>query len=142
MRITQTNVYFHLQDPEELMKDCFQEMLHIKIIRKSFKTRYVDSMLTFEFTPVTIGYIHPPHHGHTRQYHDHGWMTRILFIPCQTPSHSSDKVISDPDLEIPRSRSWVWSKGKVIQLGQYPNRLLFISHQSDQQSLRYSYFEI
>ena len=36
------------------------------------------------------------------------------------PSHSWDKTISDPDLGTPRSRSWVWSKGKVIQLAQYP----------------------
>ena len=37
------------------------------------------------------------------------------------PSHSWDKAISDSDLEIltPRSRSWVCSKGKVIQLAQY-----------------------
>ena len=31
------------------------------------------------------------------------------------PPHSWDKAISDSDLETPRSRSWVWSKGKVIQ---------------------------
>ena len=36
-------------------------------------------------------------------------------------SHSWDKAILDSDLEIstPRSRSWVWSKGKVIQSAQY-----------------------
>ena len=34
--------------------------------------------------------------------------------------HSWDKAISDSDLETPRSRSWVWSKGKVIQSAQYP----------------------
>ena len=35
------------------------------------------------------------------------------------PSHSWYKAISDSDLETRRSRSWVWSKGKVIQLAQY-----------------------
>ena len=41
---------------------------------------------------------------------------RSLSIGCP---NSWDKAISDSDLEIPRSRSWVWSKGKVIQLAQY-----------------------
>ena len=31
-----------------------------------------------------------------------------------------DKAISNSDLETPRSRSWVWSKGKVIQPAQHP----------------------
>ena len=37
------------------------------------------------------------------------------------PSQSWDGAISDSDLEIstPRSRSWVWSKGNVIQSAQY-----------------------
>ena len=39
-------------------------------------------------------------------------------------SHSWDKAISNSELETPRSRSWVWSKGKVIQLAQYPINLL------------------
>ena len=49
-----------------------------------------------------------------------GWHTSFLFHVNQ-PSHSWDKAISDSDLEIstPRSRSWVWSKGKVIQSAQY-----------------------
>ena len=46
-----------------------------------------------------------------------GWLTSFSFIVNQPP-HSWDKVISDSDLETPRSRSWVWSKGKVIQLAQ------------------------
>ena len=36
------------------------------------------------------------------------------------PSHSWDKAILNFDLETSRSRSWVLSKGKVIQLVQYP----------------------
>ena len=35
------------------------------------------------------------------------------------PPHSWDIAISDSDLETPRSRSWVWSRGNVIQLAQY-----------------------
>ena len=30
----------------------------------AFKTRYVDGTPTSEVTPVTIRYIHPPHHGY------------------------------------------------------------------------------
>ena len=49
-----------------------------------------------------------------------GWLTSFSFH-VNRPSHSWDQAISDPDLEIstPRSRSWVWSKGMVIQLAQY-----------------------
>ena len=47
-----------------------------------------------------------------------GWLTSFLFIVNQLP-HSWDKAISDSDLETPRSRSRVWSKGKVIQSAQY-----------------------
>ena len=49
-----------------------------------------------------------------------GWLTSFSFH-VNRPSQSWDKAISDSDLEIstPRSKSWVWSKGKVIQLAQY-----------------------
>ena len=49
-----------------------------------------------------------------------GQLTSFSFH-VNRPSHSWDKAISDFDLEIstPGSRSWVWSKGKVIQLAQY-----------------------
>ena len=62
-----------------------------------------------------------------------GW-PRSFSFHVNRPPHSWDKAISDSDLETPRSRSWVWSKGKVIQWVQY--HLLFISHQSDQQFRR------
>ena len=52
-----------------------------------------------------------------------GWLTSFSFI-VNRPPHSWDKAISDADLETPRSRSWVWSKGKVIQSGQYHINLL------------------
>ena len=49
-----------------------------------------------------------------------GWLTSFLFH-VNRPSRSWDKAIWDSDLEIstPRSRSWVWSKGKVIKSAQY-----------------------
>ena len=47
-----------------------------------------------------------------------GWLTSFSFI-INRPPHSWDKAISDSDLETPRSRSWVWSKGRVIQSAQY-----------------------
>ena len=46
-----------------------------------------------------------------------GWLTSFSFHVNQPP-HSWDKAISDSDLKLPRSRSWVWSKGKVIQPAQ------------------------
>ena len=46
-----------------------------------------------------------------------GWLTSFSFHVNQPP-HSRDKAISDSDLETPRSRSWVWSKGKVIHSAQ------------------------
>ena len=54
-----------------------------------------------------------------------GWLTSFTFH-VNWPSHSWDKAISDSDLEIstPGSRSWVWSKGKVIQSAQYHINLL------------------
>ena len=47
-----------------------------------------------------------------------GWLTSFSFI-VNLPPNSWDKAISDSDLETPRSRSCVWSKGKVIQSAQY-----------------------
>ena len=49
-----------------------------------------------------------------------GWLT-YFSLHVNRLSHSWDKAISDFDLEIstPGSRSWVWSKGKVIELAQY-----------------------
>ena len=47
-----------------------------------------------------------------------GWLRSFSFH-VNRPPYSWDKVISDSDLKTPGSRSWVWSKGKVIQLAQY-----------------------
>ena len=49
-----------------------------------------------------------------------GWLTSFLFH-VNRPSHSGDKAISNFDLKIstPGSRSWMWSKGKIIQSAQY-----------------------
>ena len=52
-----------------------------------------------------------------------GWLTSLLFH-ANLSSHSCDKAISDSDLETSKSRSWVWSKSKVIQSAQYLINLL------------------
>ena len=55
------------------------------------------------------------------------WLTSFTFR-VNRPSHSRDKVISDSDHETPRSRSWMWSKCKVIQSAKYLlPRFLFVS---------------
>ena len=62
-----------------------------------------------------------------------GWLTSFSFH-VNRPSHFYDKLISDS-----RSRSWARShSGPSILLICF----LFISHQSDQQFLRYTYFKI
>ena len=85
---------------------------------KTFQTRYVDSTpksprslsgTSTHLTMVTLVNIMVMN----------GWLTSFLF-QVNRPSHSWDKAISDSDLETPRSRSWVRSKGKVLQLAQYP----------------------
>ena len=96
------------------------------------KTRYVDGTPTSEVTPFTIWYIRPPHHGHTSQHHGHELMTHILFVSCQSAApflrYSNFRLwpwnFKVKDLETSRSRSWVWSKGKVIQSAQYHINLL------------------
>ena len=60
---------------------------------------------------------HYPVHPPTPAWSMNGWLTSFSFI-VNWPPHSWDKAISDSDLETPRSRSWVWSKGKVIQSAQ------------------------
>ena len=61
------------------------------------------------------------------------WLTSFSFHVNRL-SHSWDKAISDSDLQIltPRSRSWVWSKGKVIQSAQYHINSLPFSFQINQ----------
>ena len=81
-------------------------------------TGYVDGMPTSEVTPVTIWYIRPPHHGHTSQYY-------ALTLTLQGQGHWCGLW----------ARSY--SRPSIIL-----THFLFISHQSDQQLLRYSYFEI
>ena len=46
-----------------------------------------------------------------------GWLTSFS-LHVNRPPNSWDKAISDSDLETPRSRSWVWTKGMVIQSAQ------------------------
>ena len=71
-----------------------------------------------------------------------GWLKFSSFHDIR-PSYSWDKATLDSDLETPRWRSWVWSKARSFsQPSILLIRFLFISHQSDQQFLRYGYFEI
>ena len=70
-----------------------------------------------------------------------GWLTSFSFHVNHT-SHSWDKAISDYILETLRSRSWLWSKGKVIQSANYTFDSLPFHLTSDQQFLRCSYIEI
>ena len=71
----------------------------------------------------------------------HGWLTSFLFH-VNRQSYSWVKAISNSDLETSRSRLWVWSKDTVMQSAQYPIYSLPFHFTSDQQYLRYSYFEI
>ena len=48
-----------------------------------------------------------------------GWLTSFSFN-VNRPSYSWDKAISNYDLKTPRSKSRVWSKGKVVESTQYP----------------------
>ena len=100
-------------------KDCCPRTV------ETLKTRYVDGTPTSEVTPVTIWYIHPPHHGHTKVsiMVMNRWLTFPSFHVNQA-SHSWDNAISNSDLETWRSRSWVWSKGMVIWSAQYLINLL------------------
>ena len=68
-----------------------------------------------------------------------GWLTSFSFHVNQPP-HSGDKAISDSDLETPKVKVMGVVKGQGHTVG--PESYLFISNQSDQQFLRYSYFEI
>ena len=82
-------------------------------------TRYVDGTPTSE-TPRSLSGA-SAHLTMVTQINimvKNGRLTAFLFI-VNGPHHSWDKAISDSDLETPRSRSWVWSKGKVIQSAQY-----------------------
>ena len=86
-------------------------------------TRCVYGTLTSEVTPVTVRYIHPPHHGYPKRLvmvmNDH--LTSLSFHVNQ-PSHSWNKDISKFDLETWRSRSWVWF------MGLRPVLEFFLSH--------------
>ena len=72
-----------------------------------------------------------------------GWLASLSFQVNQ-PSHSWDKAISGSDLEIstPRSRSWVWSKGKVILSAQYHINWPRFHFTSIRPTIPESYFEI
>ena len=103
-------------------------------------TRYVEGRRRLK--PPGHYLVHPtPPWSHKSQYHGHEWTTYMPFVPCQ--------------LTIPFLRAlklWPWNcEVKNLGCGQRESlysrqtifliRFLIISHQSDQHSLRYSYFE-
>ena len=64
---------------------------------------------------------HPPTPPWSHKSISWSWMddSHPFSFIVNRPPHLWDKAISDSDLETPRSRSWVWSKVKVIQSAQY-----------------------
>ena len=121
---------------------CIFTSLHWHI--RGTQYQYVDGTLTSEVTLVTIWYIHPPHHGHTKII--------IMVINGQFPFfHSMSSSHSIPEIRLfqtltlklqcqghgcgQRARSYSQPSFLLIHF-------LFISHLSDQQLLRYNYFEI
>ena len=84
-------------------------------------TRYVDGTPMSEVTQSLSGTsVHPTMVTLVNIMVMNWWPTSFSSHVNQ-PAHSWDKANSDSDLEIstPMSRSWVWSKGNVIQSAQY-----------------------
>ena len=65
----------HLYDPVAFISGQFDK-----------KTRYVDGTPTSEVTPVTIRYIRPSHHGHTRSWMDDSHPFRSMSISHPIPN--------------------------------------------------------
>ena len=83
------------------------------------KTRYVDGTPTSEGTPGHY-LVHPPTPPWSHQSISWSWMDdshpfRSMSIRCPIPEI---KLFQTLTLKLPRSRSWVWWKGKVIQSAQ------------------------
>ena len=82
--------------------------------RELFWIRHVDGT-PFEVTPVTVPYITPPHHGHTRSM-SWSWMTDSHLFCSMS--------ICPPIPEMRLFQIWTWNlkakvMGVVIQLAQY-----------------------
>ena len=76
-------------------------------------------------TQITIWYINQPHHGHTKVHVMVKSNILTFLLPHDNrPSCSWDSGISQIYLQTSRSRSWVWSKFKVIYWSQYLTDLL------------------
>ena len=66
-----------------------------------------------------------------------------LSFHVNRPPHSWDKVISNFELENPKPKTWLWSKGTSSGLRPVVNSVYFLfCFTPDQQFLRYSYFNI
>ena len=86
----------------------------------TYKTRNVDGVATSEVTQsLSSRSTQPAMVTLVNIMVINGWLTSFSFH-VNRPSHSWDKAISNSDLGTPKWRSWVWSKGNVIQLPQCP----------------------
>ena len=117
------------------LKDLIHQHINVCItyVCKTRVTKYVDGM------PMSLSSTsaHPIMVTLVNIMVMNRWLTSFSFYINQ-PSHSWDTAISNSDIKTPRSRSLVWSKWPSILFIHF----LSISHQSDQQFLRYSYLDI
>ena len=99
------------------LKDLIHQHINVCItyVCKTRVTKYVDG------TPMSLSSTsaHPTMVTLVNIMVMNRWLTSFSFNINQ-PSHSWDTAISNSDIETPRSRSWIWSKCKVVQLAQYP----------------------
>ena len=82
--------------------------------------------VTYEVTPITFRYIHPPYHGNPK-------VTAMVIndrLTSLPSSHSWNKTISNFDLETSLTRSWVWSRARLYsRTNIYLICFLFITYQ-------------
>ena len=82
----------------------------------SFQTKYVDGTQTSEVTPVTIRYIHPPHHGHT---HCHEWSTHIHFLHIpHIPEMSLFQTLTLTRIQLPSILKFDLQTSQVKVMGE------------------------
>ena len=84
------------------------------------KTRYVDGTPTPQVTPVTVRYIHPPHHGYPKVIVIINDQLTSLSSHVNQPTHSCNKEISNVDLETWKVKIRGMVKGQDhVQSAQY-----------------------
>ena len=114
-----------------------------------FLTRYVDGMPTSEITPLTIWYIHPPHHGWVMVMNDR--LTSLSFHGNQQsapppPPHTHTHTHTIPQIRLfqtltlklqGQGHGWGQRSRSHNSPSIQPMHLLFVSYQLDQSFLRY-----